>query len=172
MTVETGKRGSVQLAFGRLDVGGQTSGAIGNRSLLEREKTGLLCSRKCPATVVLEAQDAFRAWAADPDRTVVSAFHSPVEQECLRLLLKGQAAMIVCPAREIGHMRIPADWQAALETGRMLILSPFTQKRANAATIAQRNRFVADLADTLYIPYAGSDGRLATLNESAHATHI
>lgn len=32
---------------------------LGNTSILKRTKTGLLCSRKCPADKILEAYDQF-----------------------------------------------------------------------------------------------------------------
>jgi predicted Rossmann fold nucleotide-binding protein DprA/Smf involved in DNA uptake len=136
---------------------------LGNTSLLKRTKTGLLCSRKCPADKILEAYDRFKEWAGTPEITVISGFHSPVEKECLRLLLKGQANIILCPAREIETMRISKDWKIAIEQGRMLILSPFTEKRADVRTIARRNQLVADLSDELYIPFVVSGGALAKI---------
>lgn len=143
-----------------IQINGQSVSAIGNADLLNRLKTGLLCSRKCPADKILEAYDQFKIWTADPETTVVSGFHSPVEKECLRLLLKGNANIILCPAREIKHLRIPKDWKPALEEDRMLILSPFKEKRADSRTIDRRNHLVADLADTLYVPYATPGGNL------------
>lgn len=136
---------------------------IGNAELLDGTLTGLLCSRKCPADKILEAHERFKQWAADPEITVVSGFHSPVEQECLRLLLKGQAKIIVCPAREIEHFRIPVAWRPALEAGRMLVLSMFHERRASSQTINRRNELVAELADELYIPYAQPGGHLSFL---------
>lgn len=157
----------------------QSVAAIGNADLLSHHKTGLLCSRKCPADKILEAYDRFKQWAGNSEVTVISGFHSPVEKECLRLLLNGKANIILCPAREIEHLRLSKDchslrslprdsgasltsfgWKTALEQGRMLIISPFTEKRADARTIDRRNLLVADLADELYIPYAAPGGRI------------
>jgi len=143
-----------------IQLNGQAVAVIGNVELLKRTKTGLLCSRKCPANKILEAYDQFKAWAENPEITVISGFHSPVEKECLHLLLKGKSNIILCPAREIEHMRLSKDWKLALESGRMLILSPFAEKRADARTINRRNQLVANLADDLYIPYATPNGNL------------
>jgi len=167
-----------------IQINGQAVHAIGNTDLLKRPKTGLLCSRKCPADKILEAYDQFKAWAADPESVIISSFHSPVERECLRLLLKGKAGIILCPAREIETMRLPRDchslrslprkngasltsfgWKPALDEGRMLILSPFTEKRPSAQAIDRRNQFVAALADNLYIPYATPGGNLVNLKD-------
>ncbi|NLX26397.1 MAG: DNA-binding protein [Lentisphaerae bacterium] len=145
---------------------GLSVAAIGNAALLKRTKTGLLCSRKCPADKILEAYDRFKEWASDPNMTVISGFHSPVEKECLRLLLKGKANIIPCPAREIDHMHISKEWKPALDAGRMLILSPFTEKRSDARTIDRRNHLVAALSETLYIPHAAFAGKLSIFQAS------
>ncbi len=141
----------------------QAFSAIGNVCLLDRHLAGLLCSRKCPADKILEAYDRFKEWAANPETTIISSFHSPVEKECLRLLLKGKANIIFCPAREIEHMQISKDWENALDEDRMLILSPFKEKRPDARTIDRRNQLVADLAEELYIPYASPAGNLGRI---------
>lgn len=146
-----------------IQINGQTVAAIGNAELLNRPKTGLLCSRKCPADQILEAYNQFKSWAADPEMTVISGFHSPVEKECLRLLLKGKATIILCPARQIETMQLSKGWKLALDQDRMLILSPFTEKRADARTIDRRNQLVTDLSDELIIPYASPKSVLSNV---------
>jgi predicted Rossmann fold nucleotide-binding protein DprA/Smf involved in DNA uptake len=150
-----------------IQVNDQEFAALGNPVLLDQPKIGLLCSRKCPAARILEAHGFFKQWAADAKATIISGFHSPVEKECLNLLLKGKANIIFCPAREIEHMRMPSDWKSALAAGRMLILSPYTEKRADNRTIDRRNQLVAALADELYIPYATPGGNLAHFEKMA-----
>ncbi|MDG5996712.1 MAG: hypothetical protein E3K33_07075 [Candidatus Brocadia sp.] len=59
---------------------------------------------------------------------VVGGFHSPVERECLTVLLRGSQPVIICPARSIEGMRIPGTWRRPIDEGRLLILSPFDQK--------------------------------------------
>jgi len=141
----------------------QAFSAIGNVCLLDCHLAGLLCSRKCPADRILEAYDQFKEWARNPETTVISSFHSPVEKECLRLLLKGKANIILCSAREIEHMQIPKDWNPAIESNRILILSPFTEKRADRHTAHARNKLVSKLADTLYVPFSTPGGTLEML---------
>ena len=133
---------------------------IGNTALLDRQKIGLFCSRKCPAGKILEAYDQFKEWARNPESTVISGFHSPVEKECLKLLLAGKANIILCPARELEHMRVLKEWQHAICYDRMLIISPFKEKRADKQSTFQRNELVAQLADELYVPYVSPDSDL------------
>lgn len=141
---------------------------IGNTDLLRAELTGFLCSRKCPAGTILEVHDTCKNWAEDSSNTIVSGFHSPVEQECLRVLLRGQCNIIHFPAREIEHLRIRKVWRPALDQDRMFImtLGSFKNRHMSRVETRQRNRLIAGLADTLYIPYATPGGFLdGLLNE-------
>lgn len=142
---------------------------IGTRELLENSLTALLCSRKCPAAKILEAHETFKAWADDSTKTIISAFHSPVEQECLRLLLKGHANIIYFPAREIEHLRIRKEWRSALDNNRMLIvtLASFKNRRMSQVQARQRNQEIAKLAKSLYIPYAPPGSQLSQIEDNA-----
>jgi len=129
--------------------------AIGNLDILSQPLLALLCSSKCPGSVILQTYDAVCA-LREAGVAVISGFHSPIEKECLRLLLRGTQPIVICPARGIGRMRIPTDWRAPLSAGRLLILSPFDagHPRITAETAAYRNRFAAALATRVLIPYA------------------
>ncbi|MCL5998337.1 MAG: DNA-processing protein DprA [Chloroflexi bacterium] len=124
----------------------------------------LLCSVRCPGQLILRAHDLAQALmrAATP---VVGGFHSPVERECLTVLLRGNGLLVVCPARSLEGMRLPAAWREPLETGRLLLLSPFTgnQRRPDADMAAYRNRCVAALADVVFIVYAAPGSKTEAL---------
>ena len=132
--------------------------AAGNLDILadSNQLTGLFCSRKCPGHLILPAFDHVAA-LRDAGRTVISGFHAEMEQECLKMLLRGSQPVIICPARSIHHMRIPSDWKTALAANRLLILSPFekSHKRVTARLAEQRNQFVAALSDELFVIHAG-----------------
>lgn len=121
--------------------------ARGNLDLLALPKTGLFCSARCPGNVILAAYDQAALWR-DDGRCIISGFHSPVEQECLRILLRGSQPIIICPARTMPK-RIPAEWQTPLAEGRLLIVSGFPDaaKRVTTELASRRNALVAALAD-------------------------
>ena len=97
----------------------------------------------------------------DAGTPVIGGFQTPMEKECLRLLLRGTQPVVVCPARGIDNMRIPRDWRAPLKEGRFLVLSPFpfTQRRPTAELAARRNDLVADLARQVLIVHASPGGK-------------
>lgn len=137
--------------------------ALGNLALLRLPKTALFCSARCPGNVILRAYDQAAQWR-DAGRCVVSGFHSPVEKECLRILLRGSQPIIICPARSLPS-RVPPEWKKPLTAGRLLILSAFagTANRVTAELACQRNEFVAVMSDEVFIAHAAAGGHLETL---------
>ncbi len=128
---------------------------LGNLRLLDEPLTALFCSNRCPGDLILNAYDIARAMR-DAGVPVIGGFQTPMERECLRLLLRGEQPVVVCPARGINNMRIPGDWHPALDDGHLLVLSSFpaTARRPTAELAAQRNNLVADLAQRVFIAHA------------------
>lgn len=134
--------------------------ALGNLDLLAQKTLALFCSVKCPGKLILDTYDlAGRLRSAGV--TVISGFHSPMERECLVQLLRGTQPVVICPARDMKGMRIPAEHREALEKGRLLFLSPFigNQRRSTAEMAVYRNRFVAALAERVFVAYAEPGGK-------------
>ena len=127
----------------------------GNLCLLDEPLTALFCSQQCPGDIILKLYDLARSMR-DAGVPVIGGFQSPMERECLRLLLRGDQPIVICPARGIENMRIPREWRKPLDQGRLLILSPFppTLRRPTAASAAQRNELVANLANRVLIAHA------------------
>lgn len=147
--------------------------ALGPVTLLKAKKTALFCSARSPGTAILRAHDAARRMR-DEGVTVISGFHSPIEKECLQILLRGKQPIIVCPARAIEEMRIPAECRAAFDAGRVLFLSPFARvlKRITKDSAARRNEFVAAMADEAYIPHVSPGGQTARISEMLTAWQV
>jgi predicted Rossmann fold nucleotide-binding protein DprA/Smf involved in DNA uptake len=140
--------------------------AIGPVALLAHRKTAVFCSANAPGDVLPRACEAIRR-LCEEGVTVISGFHSPIEKECLRILLGGKQPIILCPARAIETMRIPDDCCSAFEAGRLLFLSAFAgpPRRADRDSAAKRNEFVAALADDAYLPHVSPGGLTARIAE-------
>ncbi len=128
---------------------------LGNTQIADAKRVALFCSKKCPGSLIIQMHDLAHA-LRDARITVIGGFHSPVERECLNVLLKGRQPLIICPARSLDSMRVPKEWRVPIEEGRLLLLSPFEQKhrRATAELAQKRNEFVAALAHLLFVAYA------------------
>jgi predicted Rossmann fold nucleotide-binding protein DprA/Smf involved in DNA uptake len=135
---------------------------LGNAELLANRALGLLCSVQVPGRTIVTMLDAVRE-LRDAGVVVAGGFHSPMEQECLDFLLRGLQPVIVCPARHPSTHRLPAEWRRGLDTGRLLIVSPFGPqvRRPTRQLAEERNRFVTALVGALWVPYASAGGQTA-----------
>ena len=132
----------------------------GNPEMLREPLTAVFCSNRCPRNLILKTYDLARAMR-DVRVPVIGSFQTPMEKECLRLLLRGEQPVVLCPARGIQNMRVPRDWRAGLNASRLLILSrfPSTCKRPTAKLAAQRNDLAAALARQVFITHAAAGGK-------------
>ena len=132
--------------------------ALGNLELLEvKPWPAVFCSASCPGSLILKAHDTAKALVAQ-GAAVIGGFHSPIEREVQRVLLRGPNPLIVCPARGLARMRIPVQQHKALEEDRLLFLSAFPDSvsRSSEEMAQRRNRFVASFADQVLIVHAAS----------------
>ena len=138
--------------------------AIGDQQLLLRPLLALFVCTRCPGDVILRVYDVARS-LPDGQVPVIGGFHTPMEKECLDLLLRGTQPVVVCPARSLHGMRVPAAWKAAVAAGRLLILSQFAERhrRITAELSAQRNRLVADTAAEIFVAHAAPGSKTEDL---------
>ena len=134
--------------------------ATGNLDILSHNSTSLFCSTKCPGDLIVKTYDIAQI-LRDAGMTVISGFHSPMERECLTILLRGAQPVIVCPARSINNMRINKEYKKPLKDGRLLFLSPFdeNQRRISAKSSHYRNLFVAAMSAAIFVAHAGPSSK-------------
>jgi predicted Rossmann fold nucleotide-binding protein DprA/Smf involved in DNA uptake len=115
--------------------------------------------------VIVQIYDLART-LRDSSISVISGFHTPMERECLDLLLRGTQPVVICPARNIERMRLPTAWQTPIAEGHLLILSPFSvsHRRPTADLAGQRNFFVSALANTVVIAHASRGSKIHRLS--------
>jgi len=137
---------------------------LGNAALLRQPLTALFCSSGCPGQLILQSFDLV-AHFRDEERAVISGFHTPIEKECLTILLRGKSPIIICPARGLDRYQVPTAWKSGLDKGRLLVLSAFPPgvQRATTALAIRRNEFVAALASEIIVLHATPGGRLESL---------
>ena len=111
----------------------------GNAALLELPKMAFLCSRRCPAQVVLKSYD----WAIakrNAKECVLSGNHSQIEKDVLHYLLQGEQTIIIALARAL-KKRLEPELAEALAKNRLLIITPFSSRvtRVTQETANKRN---------------------------------
>jgi putative transposase len=126
---------------------------MGNPALWNADKLGVLCSRNAPKPESIPNAEVY-----------FGGFHSPMEKKILERLLEMKKPVIYCPAWGIGEKaaRHASPVREALEENRMLILE-MENKEGDLAASEQRNRFVIENADELWVPYVSPGGMLSRL---------
>ncbi len=94
---------------------------LGNKNILDSYKAAFLCSRRCPASVVLRSYDWAR-WMRDEGICVISGNHSQIEKDVFHYLLQGNQPLILALARGL-KKRLEPELVAALEQNRLLLFA-------------------------------------------------
>ena len=123
---------------------------IGNKGLLQKQKIGFLASRKIATLSVLPTLDWATEISQREEVAVVSGFHSQMEKEVLKILLRGKCGIIVILARGM-YRQMPKHYEEALQQNRLLLLSYEKDNvtRISEQTAHKRNKQVVLLSDEL-----------------------
>jgi predicted Rossmann fold nucleotide-binding protein DprA/Smf involved in DNA uptake len=137
---------------------------VGDTALLAKPLLGLIASRECPGHVFLETLELVPQWV-QAGRAVVSGFHSPLEQQVLKSLLRRRGRAVKVLARGITDYRPTPEESEPLAAGRMLVISacPPVVTRTTRATALARNQLVLALAAESVVPFVSDDSPLRTL---------
>ena len=140
--------------------------ALGDLDILRQKPLALFCSVKCPGDLILQTYDLARQ-LRDAGLVVISGFHSPMEKECLSLLLRGKQPVVWCPAKRLTVNRLPKEYAEPISDRRLLMVSPFGEriKRARQDIARFRNEFVAALADQVFVAYAAPGGKTESFSK-------
>ena len=120
--------------------------AIGNIALLQKRKIGFLASRQIATLSVLPTLDWATEISQREEVAVVSGFHSRMEREVLKILLRGKCGIIVVLARGMYH-QVPQIYEEALQQNRLLLLSyekgqPNPHLRTNRSQTKRAGRII------------------------------
>ena len=133
----------------------------GNTALLLEPLLGLIGSRECPGQVLLETLEYVPEWVKS-GCALVSGFHSPLEQQVQRSVLRRKGRVVKVLARGLdpdrSSLRLTPEEGLALRESRLLVISPFCSDvtRTTRVTSLQRNRFVLALSDKTVVPHVSS----------------
>ena len=138
---------------------------LGDASILELPKVGFLSSRKVPPVSVMKCYD----WATemrDQGVCVMGGFQSPLEKDVLEFLLQGSQPVIWVLARKLWTQRgVSKTYRAAIEEGRLLVVSPVSQKisRVDEQSAVVRNRFILENSDRVVFAALDPNGALTKI---------
>lgn len=137
---------------------------VGETALLAEPLLAVIASRECPGHVLLETLARVPEWVKT-GRVIVSGFHSPLEQQVLRSMLRRKGRVVKVLARGMSDYRPAAEEHEPLAAGRMLVITacPPEARRTSRETALARNRLVLALASEVVAPYVADGSPLAAL---------
>lgn len=137
---------------------------IGNAELLKKPITGFFSSRTTAPRSVMLTLDWAQEVARDADAVVMSGFQSSMEREVLDILLTGRCAIIYVLNRSL-YRTIPPQLKAAINANRLLLVSLCSDRsvRPSAQQALARNRYIADVADSLVFSSVSENSSLYPL---------
>ena len=149
---------------------------LGNAALMERPKVAFLSSRKVAPAAVMRCYDwatGMRGGGGTPGGSagrlappcVVGGFQSALERDVLKLLLpEGGPPIVMVLARGMWRS-VPVEYREAINAGRMLVVSPFSQGvvRVSKETAEKRNGWILDHCDEAVFASLDPNGSLARL---------
>ena len=143
---------------------------LGNAALMERPKVAFLSSRRVAPAAVMRCYD----WATEMRGggcgatalpCVVGGFQSALERDVLKLLLPDGGPPIVMVLARGMWRSVPMEYREAINAGRMLVVSPFSQGvvRVSKDTAVKRNSWILDRCDEAVFASLDPNGSLARL---------
>ena len=133
----------------------------GNYNLINEKKLAVFVSAKCPGSIIFKTYEFVRQLRRH-NISFVSGFHSPMEKECMRTLAGGDAGIIWFLAKSLKSFSLHPDFNSLFDSGRLLILSPFSDSvnRIKKETAVYRNLLAAALSDEVFLPFASPEGKM------------
>ncbi len=120
--------------------------SLGNKELLQLKKVAFLASSTIALDMVLKCYD----WATEKrEGCVISGYSSKLEQDVLHFLLRTKTPVIMVLARRM-YKQLPEELKEPLEQGRLLIISTSNAVRQSKTTALARNRYICEMADTIF----------------------
>ena len=124
----------------------------GEPSILDGKVLGLLSARKIEPDLALKTSDLLRQLAPF-EGTFISGWHSPLEEEVLRILLSQSAKIIFCLAKSLNKSTVSTEIEDLVTRGHALLLthcSPKAKRISRDASL-RRNLLVLGLSKGLLV---------------------
>jgi DNA processing protein len=144
---------------------------MGDPSILNDRLLGIISARSIQPDLALKTSELLRQLLS-VNTAFVSGWHSPLEEEALRILLTGSARIIFCTAKSLDKFKPSPEIKEFVDQGRALLLthcSPKAKRISRDASL-RRNQLVAGLAKALLV--LSAPGRSASFKLAQAAINL
>jgi len=142
---------------------------VGDPGILNRKLLGIVSARQIDPELALRTADLLRRLASLEKLTFISGWHSPLEEEVLRILLVEPVRIIFCLAKALRRFVPSPEIKAQMGEGQLLLLthcSPRAKRISRDASL-RRNLLVATMSKGLLVLAAPPGSRSLRLAQNA-----
>jgi predicted Rossmann fold nucleotide-binding protein DprA/Smf involved in DNA uptake len=141
----------------------------GDLTILDRTLLGIISARQIDSDLALESSELLKKLVFMKDFSFVGGWHSPLEEEALRIVLAQEASIILCVAKSLDRFVPSIEVASRVSQGRALLLTHCSPKakRITRDASMRRNQLVVELAKALLILSAPEGSASLNLARSA-----
>lgn len=126
---------------------------VGNPAILNGRLLGIISARQIDSDLALKSSQLLKKLALLNKLAFVGGWHSPLEEEALRILITQDAQIIFCVSKTLNRFNPPKELRSRIRTGNALLLthcSPEAKRISRDASI-RRNQLVRDMGAALLV---------------------
>jgi DNA processing protein len=141
----------------------------GDLTILDRTLLGIISARQVDSDLASECSQLLKQLVFLKDVSFVGGWHSPLEEEALRVLLAQEASIVFCVSKSLDRFVPSIELESRVSQGQALLLthcSPKAKRITRDASI-RCNQLVVELAKALLILSAPEGSASLNLARSA-----
>jgi predicted Rossmann fold nucleotide-binding protein DprA/Smf involved in DNA uptake len=143
--------------------------ALGEPTILDGPLLGILSARQTDSDLALKSSQLIKQLASSGGVAFVGGWHSPLEEEALRILVADSTFIVFCIPKALNRFAPSLQIASRINQGRVLLLthcSPKAKRISRDASI-RRNQLVLGLAKVLLVLSAPAGSATLTLAKTA-----
>jgi predicted Rossmann fold nucleotide-binding protein DprA/Smf involved in DNA uptake len=136
----------------------------GDLTILDHTLLGIISARQVDSDLASECSQLLKQLVFTKDVSFVGGWHSPLEEEALRVLIAREASIVFCVSKSLDRFVPSIELESRVSQGQALLLthcSPKAKRITRDASI-RCNQLVVELAKALLI--LSAPGGSASLN--------
>lgn len=142
---------------------------VGDPAILNYRLLGIISARQVDSDLALETARLLKQLVSLEDAAFVSGWHSPLEEEALRILLAQEATVVLCVAKSLDRFIPSMGVESRVTDGKALLLTHCSTKakRITRNASMRRNELIVELVKALLVLSAPEGSASLSLAKSA-----
>jgi predicted Rossmann fold nucleotide-binding protein DprA/Smf involved in DNA uptake len=142
---------------------------VGDPALLNHPLLGIISARQVDSELAAKTSQLLKQLVSLKNVAFVSGWHSPLEEEALRILLTHEAIIVLCVAKSLDRFIPSIGVESRVTDGKALLITHCSTKakRITRNSSLRRNELIVELAKILLVLAAPEGSASLSLAKSA-----